>query len=221
MSDLDSHSKLMDKIYRMQRYIYDVTRKYYLFGRDSLIKIMDLQPEAKVLEVGVGTVRNLILLSRKEPKASYYGVDASTGMLKTAKEKIARAKVNSSISLHYGFAESYDYQKDFNLDEPFDIIFLSYSLSMVSNWKGAIDNALRNLKPGGRLYVVDFWDQAGYPRWFQSFLKWWSSCFHVAFKSEAIEYIESCALDNQAKLKILPIGRRYAYIVSYEVPRSL
>ena len=27
----------MDRIYRYQRYIYDLTRKYYLLGRDRLI----------------------------------------------------------------------------------------------------------------------------------------------------------------------------------------
>ena len=29
---------LMDRIYRRQRHVYDLTRKYYLLGRDELIE---------------------------------------------------------------------------------------------------------------------------------------------------------------------------------------
>ena len=32
------HAALMDRVYRRQRYIYDLTRKYYLFGRDRMIR---------------------------------------------------------------------------------------------------------------------------------------------------------------------------------------
>ena len=33
-----SHARRMDHMYRYQRHFYDVTRKYYLFGRDTLIR---------------------------------------------------------------------------------------------------------------------------------------------------------------------------------------
>ena len=36
-SAASGHGQLMDSIYRGQRHIYDVTRKYYLFGRDRMI----------------------------------------------------------------------------------------------------------------------------------------------------------------------------------------
>ena len=32
------HAALMDTVYRGQRHIYDATRKYFLFGRDRLIR---------------------------------------------------------------------------------------------------------------------------------------------------------------------------------------
>lgn len=34
----------MDRMYRFQQPIYDLTRKYYLFGRDRLIAGLDLRP---------------------------------------------------------------------------------------------------------------------------------------------------------------------------------
>ncbi|NOT46792.1 MAG: methyltransferase type 12, partial [Acidobacteria bacterium] len=63
----------MDRMYRLQRYFYDITRKYYLLGRDQLLKQMDVQPGEHVLEVGCGTARNLIVLSRHQPQAHLYG----------------------------------------------------------------------------------------------------------------------------------------------------
>ena len=32
----------MDRIYRRQRHVYDLTRKYYLLGRDRLIADLDV-----------------------------------------------------------------------------------------------------------------------------------------------------------------------------------
>ena len=75
----------MDGIYRYQRYIYDGTRKYYLFGRDRLLD--ELQPDdgSTVLEVGCGTGRNLIHAARRYPNARFFGFDISHAMLETAR----------------------------------------------------------------------------------------------------------------------------------------
>ena len=56
---------LLDSIYAYQRLIYDWTRKFFLFGRDTLIREMKLQPGDHVVEVGCGTARNLIALAKK------------------------------------------------------------------------------------------------------------------------------------------------------------
>ncbi len=37
-----SHAELMDGVYRYQRHVYDLTRKYYLLGRDRLIDGLDV-----------------------------------------------------------------------------------------------------------------------------------------------------------------------------------
>src|SRR5262249_43214804 len=55
-----SSAQEMDAIYRYQRYIYDATRKYYLFGRDRLIANLDPPERGTVLEIACGTGRNLI-----------------------------------------------------------------------------------------------------------------------------------------------------------------
>ena len=60
------HGQLMDHIYRYQRSIYDLTRKYYLVGRDRLLDRIRAAPGDRVLEVGCGTGRNLMIMAEKK-----------------------------------------------------------------------------------------------------------------------------------------------------------
>ena len=53
-------ASLMDRMYRRQRHIYDLTRKFYLLGRDQMIDRLGPPADARVLEIGCGTGRNLI-----------------------------------------------------------------------------------------------------------------------------------------------------------------
>jgi S-adenosylmethionine-diacylgycerolhomoserine-N-methlytransferase len=62
---------LMNRIYRHQRHVYDFTRKYYLLGRDRVIAGIDAHDGARVLEIGCGTGRNLIMAARKYPGARF------------------------------------------------------------------------------------------------------------------------------------------------------
>ena len=49
-----SHAEMMDEVYRYQRHIYDLTRKYYLLGRDRLIEGLKVPDRANILEIGCG-----------------------------------------------------------------------------------------------------------------------------------------------------------------------
>lgn len=200
----------MDRMYRLQRHLYDATRKYYLLGRDRMLDEMDVGPGESVLEAGCGTARNLIILGRRHPEAKLFGLDASSVMLETAQAKIKAAGVKS-ISLKTALADGFAFDRTFGLAEPFDKIFFSYSISMISPWRESIDNALRNLKPGGELCIVDFYDQADLPVPFRKFLKWWLSKFHVQFRLELISHLRSLE-ENGASVRIESLFRRYSFI---------
>jgi S-adenosylmethionine-diacylgycerolhomoserine-N-methlytransferase len=169
-----SHAALMDEVYRGQRHIYDFTRKYYLFGRDTLIAGLAAQPGTRVLEVACGTGRNLARIARIWPGVRLYGLDISAQMLMSA-----RAALGDEARLGEGDACSFDPQALLG-ELAFDRIVLSYSLSMIPDWQGAIEHAAGLLARGGTLHIVDFGDLGGLPRPLAGLLRAWLARFHVA-----------------------------------------
>lgn len=200
----------MDRIYRRQRHVYDFTRKYYLFGRDSLIDRLDPKPGARVLEVGCGTARNLIRIARKYPAARLYGLDASAQMLATAQRSLAHADLASRVKLIEACAEDLS-PGLFGESQPFDAIVFSYSLSMIPDWKLALRAASAALAPDGMLHIVDFGDLKGLGRVVEAMLRSWLGLFHVAPRVELLETIER---DHLAATRLVLLPGRYAFQLS-------
>ncbi len=205
----------MDKMYRHQRYFYDLTRKYYLLGRDRLIKEMKISENENILEIGCGTARNLIILARKYPKINFFGLDASSEMLKTAQTKID-AKNIKNITLQTALADDFTFDKTFELREKFDCAFFSYAVSIIPPWRESIENALENLKPGKTLYIVDFYDQADLPAGFQKILKGWLKQFHVKYPKELLPFLEDLEQKGVGKLTVKPLYKRYSLIAEFK-----
>ncbi len=173
MADAKSaHRAFLNKYYGISRHFYDLTRKYYLFGRDAILKELLTEEWARLIDVGVGTGRNLRVLRARRPEAEYGGIDASDEMLQHTRERAPWAK------LVHGFAEDVDMARVFDGQRP-DRILFSYCLSMVGNPVEALRNAQRALAPGGKVVVVDFSDLEGFPWLFRIALRKWLDTFHV------------------------------------------
>lgn len=200
----------MDSVYRRQRYIYDFTRKYYLFGRDRLIDGLDLQPGARVVEVGCGTARNLVRMAHRYPGRRFFGLDASEAMLDTAAQAIESAGLGQSIFLNHGYAEALT-PALFGESVPFDDIIFSYSLSMIPDWKQALNSAIGALSPIGRIHIVDFGDLQGLSGPIRKALLGWLHLFHVEPRMELLDLLEKAAGET-AVLQILP--GRYAFLLT-------
>ncbi len=169
---------VMDRIYRHQRHVYDLTRRYYLFGRDGLLRELAPPPGGRVLEIGCGTARNLLAAHALYPVARLYGIDISTEMLETAHRSIRRAGLADHVRLARADATRFDPAVLFG--QPcFSRIFMSYSLSMIPEWERALDEAVRWLSPGGELHIVDFGRQATMPGPARGALRRWLTLFHV------------------------------------------
>jgi S-adenosylmethionine-diacylgycerolhomoserine-N-methlytransferase len=172
------HARQMDATYTLQRHFYDLTRKYYLLGRDRLIERLNVPPGGHVLEIGCGTARNLALVGRAYPEARLYGLDISAEMLKSADKTMRKHGFTAQHVLALGDAAQFDAKALFGRAS-FERIFCSYTLSMIPEWEEALQHCCTLLAPGGELHVVDFGQQERLPHWFGALLKGWLARFHV------------------------------------------
>ncbi|POF34795.1 class I SAM-dependent methyltransferase [Roseibium marinum] len=209
MSEAAETARLMDGVYRRQRHFYDLTRKYYLLGRDLLID--ELQPPAggTVLELGCGTGRNLIAAARRYPQARFYGLDISRQMLDTAQTNIDKAGLTDRIVLVEGDAANPAATDPLGVPA-FDRVFYSYTLSMIPIWREALAAGTNRLKDTGRIHVVDFGQQARLPGWFRTLLFAWLKSFHVTPRAELEAELQSLAGKTGTELKVRNLYRGYA-----------
>lgn len=201
----------MDGIYRYQRFIYDASRKYFLLGRDRMLDGLQVPPGGRVLEVGCGTGRNLILAARRYPQARFYGFDISGVMLDTARQSIARAGLSDRITLALGDATDFDAGHLFG-QRDFDRVFISYAVSMIPPWRAALPMAMRAVASGGSLHVVDFGQQAGLPRWFKAGLGAWLAKFSVEPRGDLEQELAKVAAAENAALHYERLYRDYAQL---------
>lgn len=149
--------------YRLHAPIYDLTRVWFLFGRERILRLLQQHWQAqashapRILEVGCGTGRNLRRLQTLFPTARLVGIDLAEAMLEQAEEALdARVQNRATAGLpgmqlvHGGLGEA-------DLGGPFDIVLASYMLTMTGDAQAACLAAARELVvPGGLLGVVDF-----------------------------------------------------------------
>lgn len=146
-----SERATMSRYYQLQAHIYDATRRLFLFGRQRIVDELRILPGDTVLEVGCGTGHNFErILQAVGENGRLIGVDCSAPMLEKCRARI-REQNWQNVSLldeEYGI-------------EPLgggnvDVVLMSYSLSMIRDWREALACARAELREGGRVGVVDF-----------------------------------------------------------------
>lgn len=207
-----NHAGLMDDVYRGQRHIYDLTRKYYLLGRDRLINEMDIPDGGTMLEVGCGTGRNLCQIAKRWPHARRYGLDISQEMLKSASANLQRADCTAQTNLGCADATHFDARKLFNRVR-FDRVMFSYTLSMIPNWQGALRHAAKHISTQGSIHIVDFGMQEALPAWFRRGLLAWLRVFHVEPRAELLAFAENLAREIKRPVRIEKLYRGYAQMI--------
>jgi S-adenosylmethionine-diacylgycerolhomoserine-N-methlytransferase len=212
-------TRRMNRMYRRQRYIYDGTRRYYLLGRDQLITDLQPEPGATVLEIGCGTGRNLVLAARLYPEARFFGIDVSTEMLTSAISAISRRGMTQRIRVAHGDGTGFDPKVLFALPA-FDHVMISYSLSMIPDWRGVLQAAASRLAPGGRLHVVDFGNQERLPGVARTLLLRWLAMFDVTPRDDLATAMAAMAASRGADLRFERPFRGYAQYAVLTLPRE-
>lgn len=117
--------------------------------RTRAVSRLDLNPGDRVLEIGCGTGRNLALLAGAvAAEGKVYGVDLSEGMLAEADELCRESALRNVALIH---ADAGDYI----LPEPVDAVIFSLSYAVIPHHKDALRQAWKQLRPGGRLVIMD------------------------------------------------------------------
>jgi S-adenosylmethionine-diacylgycerolhomoserine-N-methlytransferase len=199
----------MNRMYRWQRHIYDGTRRYYLLGRDQMIARLQPTAGASVLEIGCGTGRNLVSAARLHPDARFFGIDVSTEMLTSAISAISRHGLTNRIRVAHGDATAFDPQLLFGVPL-FDNVMISYSLSMIPEWRRVLQVASNCLKPGGRLHIVDFGGQERLPGLARTLLLRWLAMFDVTPRDDLERVLTAMTKVASTDLKFERPFRGYA-----------
>jgi S-adenosylmethionine-diacylgycerolhomoserine-N-methlytransferase len=147
----DSRERL-GAYYESQASDYDDFRDRLLHGREELVAALPLSPGDVWVDLGGGTGRNLDFAREVVPAlGAVYIVDLATPLLDRARARAAShgwtnvATVDAdatTVDLPPGVA---------------DVVTCSYSLTMMTDWTGALEHARRLLRRGGTLGVVDFY----------------------------------------------------------------
>ncbi len=145
-----SHSEKLERFYSGQAEAYDRFRERLLHGRGECLAALPLNPGGRLVELGGGTGRNLEFLDARLPTlASATIVDLCPSLLTQARARCARQGWTNVECIE---ADATTWRPS----EPVDAVLMSYSLTMIPDWAGALANALAMLRPGGHLAVVDF-----------------------------------------------------------------
>lgn len=127
--------------------IYDATRglppEVSAQVTEYILNLVSATPETKFLEVGIGTGR--IALPIVQRGFDYTGADISDNMLNELRRKLEGA--NHRLTLLNADATNLPFE-----DDSFDVVLTVHVLHLIPNWKQALAEIRRVLKPNG-LYL--------------------------------------------------------------------
>ena len=133
-------------VYRLWSPIYDaLLDRFFAPGRQRAMRVLDLRPGERVLLVGVGTGADLPLLPAGICGA---GLDLSPDMLARAQAKLPLPErdvtliLGDALTLPLGAGH-------------FDAVVLHLVLSVVPDGAACLYEALRTLRPDGRVVIFD------------------------------------------------------------------
>jgi S-adenosylmethionine-diacylgycerolhomoserine-N-methlytransferase len=164
----------LETFYRGQAADYDAFRERLLPGREALVRSLPLTPGATWVDLGGGTAHNLQLAGEPlRALRAIYVVDLTPSLLAVAQRRVEQQSW-SNVCLVRGDATSVPLPSGVA-----DVVTCSYALTMIPDWRAAVAEAIRLLKPGGTFGSVDFYVSTQHSRVTQTLWPWWFAHSHV------------------------------------------
>jgi phosphatidylethanolamine/phosphatidyl-N-methylethanolamine N-methyltransferase len=145
--DVALEKRQVERAYELLAPVYDFIFDWiFAPGRAAAIAHLGLQPNERVLEVGIGTGLNLPLYP---PSCRLTGIDLSGEMLDKAVER-AQKLAMPGVVLKVMDATSLDFA-----DNEFDKALATYTISAVPDPVAVLREMRRVVKPGGTLVILN------------------------------------------------------------------
>ena len=215
-----THKERLESFYGKQAGDYDSFRARLLKGRTEMCQLLPVKQGDVWVDLGAGTGANAEFVGDKLPLLSKaYLVDLSPGLLEIANKRIAERGWKNVQTLEA------DATTVTIPEGQADLVTFSYSLTMIPDWFAAVDHALKLLKPGGHVGIVDFYVSRKYPDETRKKHSWmtrtfWPTWFgfdnvfpnpdHVPYLHRRFEQVQFS--EHRAKVPYLPLTRVPYYI---------
>ncbi len=213
------HAERMESFYSGQASAYDDFRKRLLHGREELFQKIELPTGGVWVDLGGGTGANLEFIAESVPKlGKVYVVDLASSLLNVARERFENNRWQHAQAIE---GDATRWQPP---EGSADVVTFSYSLTMIPDWFAAIENALRMLKPGGVIGVVDFYVSRKHAgenmqrhRWFtRNFWPVWFASDNVFPSADHLPFLQShfdtlWCRESRSKVPYIPFIRTPFY----------
>ena len=151
----ESGSRIAPSLFAPLGPTYDRYARLLSLGQDPrwrrfLVARLELQPNARVLDVATGTGAVALELVRQHG-CSVVGVDRSAEMLAVARDRVAARGLAAKIELHEARAEALPFA-----DASFDALTVTYLLRYVDDPAATLRELARVVRPGGTAAMLEF-----------------------------------------------------------------
>ena len=148
MSVFNDYSKYYDLFYQGKPYIEEANHVA------KLLKEQGIKPNAKLLELGVGTAKHALQLASLGYEI--HGVDFSDTMLQMAQKQLTKASsdIASKISLHQGDVRKYRCNDSF--DAAYSLFHVMSYQTTIQDLQASFETVKKHVHSGG-VFIFDCW----------------------------------------------------------------
>lgn len=139
--------KKVERVYSNYAGVYDhIFGRIFHESRESAVRRLDIKPNERILEVGVGTGLSLPLYPGY---CQVVGIDFSAGMLRKAHERIQSHGLENVVLLRMDAG-----RMEFE-DDSFDTVMAAYVVTAVPDYRKVVTEMIRVCRQGGRIIMLN------------------------------------------------------------------